>query len=192
MHRQIMLSSVYQLSTDDNERNAATDPANHLLWRANLEQRLDAEALRDALLAVAGRLDLSVGGPSLPLDEKNCRRTVYGQISRTKLDPTLALFDFPNPNMTSEQRMVTVGPMQRLYFMNNAFVAAQAKAVAERVEAVSPENQARISQAYRLLFGRAPTDAETRLGMEFLEKESQGWPQYAQILLSSAEFSSVN
>ena len=67
MHREIMLSETYQLSTDNDEKNFAKDPANRLLWRANLQQRLDVEALRDSLLAVSGDLDLSIGGPSIPL-----------------------------------------------------------------------------------------------------------------------------
>ena len=71
MHREIMLSATYQLSTDVDEKNLAQDPANHLLWRANLQQRLDAEALRDSLLAVSGELDPSMGGPPVPLGETN-------------------------------------------------------------------------------------------------------------------------
>nr|MDQ2899750.1 DUF1553 domain-containing protein [Acidobacteriota bacterium] len=192
MHREIMLSATYQLSTDRDEIAAARDPANRLLWRANLRPRLDIEALRDSLLAVSGQLDLKVGGPPAPLDDKNCRRTLYGLIGRTKLDPTLALFDFPNPNASSEQRMITLGPMQRLYFMNNSFVGLQAKALANRLAAKDSDDRARIARAYRLLFGRAPTNSETRMGLDFLAGNAQAWPQYTQVLLSSAEFSSVN
>ncbi|MDQ6664247.1 MAG: PSD1 and planctomycete cytochrome C domain-containing protein, partial [Acidobacteriota bacterium] len=86
MHREIMLSAVYQLSSGRDETAAAQDPANRLLWRANLRPRLDVEALRDSLLAVSGKLDLKIGGPPSPLDDKNCRRTLYGLIGRTKLD----------------------------------------------------------------------------------------------------------
>jgi hypothetical protein len=192
MHREIMLSATYQLSTEQDERNVAQDPANLLLWRANLQQRLDVEALRDSLLAVSGKLDLTVGGPPVDLCDTNSRRTIYATISRTKLDPMLTLFDYPNPNATSEQRMATVGPMQRLYFMNNSFVAIQAKALAERLAKAGEDDAARIRYAYRLLFGRLPTDEETRLGVEFLQGSGKGWPEYAQVLLSSAEFSSVN
>ncbi len=101
----------------------------------------------------------------------------------------LSLFDFPNPNNMSEQRTVTVGPMQRLYFLNNDFVMQGAKAVADRLDAGSDEGK--IVQAYRLLFGRPPTKPETGLGLDFLQK-SGAWQQYAQALLSSSEFSSVN
>jgi hypothetical protein len=190
MHREIMLSATYQLSTDSNDTNLAEDQANRLLWRANLQQRLDAEALRDSLLSVSGNLDCSIGGPPVPFGEKNFRRTVYALIGRTKPDPVMALFDFPNPNGTSEQRMVTVGPMQRLYLMNNGFVTAQARATAERVGVAGSDEDARIRRAYELLFGRPPTASEIALGTAFV-KES-GWAQYMQVLLSSAEFSSVN
>jgi hypothetical protein len=192
MQREMMLSATYQLSTRQEPANVAQDPSNRLLWRFNLRQRLDAEELRDALLAVSGKLDLSVGGPAAPLTDENRRRTVYAEIGRTKLNPVLALFDFPNPNMTAEQRMATVGPMQRLYFMNNGFVSAQAKALADRLASAANDDQERIAAAYRLLFGRAPTDGEIAMGREFLEKNGRAWQQYAQVLLGSTEFSSVN
>ena len=192
MHRAILLSAAYQSSTDMDDADYAKDPANRFLWRANLRQRLDVEALRDSLLAVSGQLDPTLGGPAEPLNEKNRRRTVYGLIGRTTLDPTLALFDFPNPNNIGEQRMVTVGPMQRLYFMNSPFMAAQARALAGRVEREAQGESDRIARAYRLLYGRRPKEAETALGLEFLKKDDGGWPAYAQMLLSAAEFSSVN
>ncbi|HWB98446.1 MAG TPA: DUF1553 domain-containing protein, partial [Bryobacteraceae bacterium] len=192
LHRQILLSATWQLSTDYNEKNASQDPGNRLLWRANLQQRLDIEALRDSLLAVAGNLDDKVGGPPQELSDKNRRRTIYGLISRTKLDATLALFDFPNPNNTSDQRMVTVGPMQRLFFMNNSFVAQQAKALAERVADGQSGDRARIERAYQLVYGRKPTGEEVQMGVDFLQKNREDWPQYTQVLLSSTEFLSVN
>jgi hypothetical protein len=190
LHREIVLSSVYQLSTDVVEANDAKDPGNRLLWRANLRQRIDAEELRDSLLAVAGRLDLTMYGPPKPLADTNCRRTIYGYVGRTKPDSTLALFDFPNPNNVSEQRMITVGPLQRLYFLNNEFVLQEANAVVDRLGHVSDERK--IGEAYRLLYGRLPTKTETNLGLEFLRGSSGAWPQYTQALFSAAEFSSVN
>ena len=193
LHRDIMLSATYALSSEDSAPNAAKDPDNRLLWRSNLRLRLDAEALRDSLLAVAGTLDRTIGGPPVELTANARRRTLYGYVGRTKPDATLALFDFPNPNTTSEQRMVTVGPLQRLYFLNNTFVMQQAKAVADRVNDDARSSDAeKIRKTYRLLFGRRPTKLETDLGLEFLERSKRSWPQYAQVLLSSSEFSSVN
>ncbi len=192
LHRRILLSAAWQLSTDYDEKDFNRDPGNRLIWRANMQQRLDIEALRDAMLSVAGNLDPKVGGPSEPLDDHNSRRTLYALISRTKLDSTLALFDYPNPNNTSDQRMVTVGPMQRLYFMNSSFVAREAKALADRLAAGQGGEAERIARAYRLLFGRAPTPAEVDLGARFLASHHEDWPQYAQVLFASTEFSSVN
>ena len=108
-------------------------------------QRMDAETLRDSLLFVAGNLDLQAGGPPAALDEKNRRRTVYGFVSRRKLDPMLALFDFPNPNSTSEQRVVTNVPLQRLFMMNSSFVEEQSAGLAKRLTGDDAE---RVRQAW--------------------------------------------
>jgi hypothetical protein len=192
LHREIMLSAAYSLSTKHSEAQAAADPENRLLWRANLNPRLDAESLRDSMLFVAGNLSPDSGGPPLPLDGDNTRRTVYGYIGRTTLDPMLSLFDFPNPNNTSEQRSVTLGPMQRLYFMNNEFVARQADAFAERIKRLASDDDERIRIAYRLAFGRPPSDNETQMVKNFLRAREGAWPQFSQALLTSAEFSSIN
>jgi hypothetical protein len=192
LHREIMLSATYALSTKHSEKHNRVDPENRLLWRANLISRLDAESLRDSLLIVAGRLSLESGGAPQPLDDTNTRRTIYGYVGRTALDPMLSLFDFPNPNNTSEQRSVTLGPMQRLYFMNNEFVARQADAFAERIKGMGQNDEERIRTAYRLAFGRAPSVHETRMSKDFLRASGGAWAQFAQALLTSAEFSSVN
>ncbi len=189
LHREIMLSSTYQLSTRHSEKNYAADAANRYLWRANLRPRLDAEALRDSLLAVAGTLDRTVGGAPVPFDDANRRRSVYGLVSRTTPDETLALFDFPNPNNTSEQRSVTAGPMQRLFFLNSSFVTKQSRLLAERLRG---DDRSRIREAYRLLYARTPLEPEVQYGLEFLQRSGGSWAQYAQALLSSSEFSSVN
>jgi hypothetical protein len=193
LHREIMLSATYALSTKLLDRNYEADPDNRLLWRANLKQRLEAESLRDSMLFVAGRLSQKGGGPPKPLDNaENTSRTVYGYIGRTTLDSTLALFDFPNPNNTADQRSVTLGPLQRLYFMNNDFVARQADALAERVKQSVASDEERIQYAYRLAFGRKPSSEETQMGKDFLRTSAGAWSQYAQVLLTSAEFASVN
>jgi hypothetical protein len=88
--------------------------------------------------------------------------------------------------------MVTVGPMQRLFFMNNSFVAQQAKALAERVADGQSGDRARIERAYQLVYGRKPTGEEVQMGVDFLQKNREDWPQYTQVLLSSTEFLSVN
>lgn len=101
----------------------------------------------------------------------------------------LTLFDFPNPNNTSEQRTVTAGPLQRLFFMNSEFVRVQAQALAGRLKGTDTE---KIDRAYRLLFARRPIDSEVAAGLEFLKNGGDAWAQYAQVLLGSSEFSAVN
>ena len=193
LHREIMLSSTYALSTERVAKNFEKDPDNRFHWRANLVQRLDAESLRDSILAVSGSLEPKIGGEPVKLAGENHRRTVYALISRVNPDRTLAVFDFPDPNNTSEQRAVTLGPLQRLYFLNSAFVSQQSQALARRIEKeAGPDDKARIQRAYRLLYGRSASDEEIALGLRFLRQGKDAWPQYAQVLLASAEFSSVN
>jgi hypothetical protein len=136
---------------------------------------------------VAGDLDPAMGGAPKPLSDENRRRTVYATVARTQQDAMLSLFDFPNPNSSAEQRSVTLGPMQRLYFMNNSFVERQAKTLAARLRGAT--GASKIDHAYRLLYSRLPSAEETRLGLDFLRQS--GWPQYTQVLLGSAEFTSV-
>ena len=169
--------------------SAAKDPENRMLWRANIRQRLDAESLRDAMLSVTGQLDRKMGGPPVKFKPDNLRRTVYGEVSRTRLDGMLSLFDFPNPNQLSDQRAVTVGPMQRLYFLNNSFVEAQAKAFADRLQQAAETDAARVRQAYLLAFSRPPSDEETRVALDFLRQAT--WPQYTQVVFASSEFGSL-
>jgi len=191
LHREIMLSATYQLSSDNNSANFAVDPDNRMLWRAN-RQRLDAEAMRDELLVVSGELDPSAGGsPALLSDERNHKRSVYGFVSRRKLDGTLALFDFPNPNLTAEKRISTATPLQQLFFLNSSFVEARAGALAKLVgTAVSPEE--RVRKTYRLVFGRDAKPEEVKIGAAFLASKPNGYRPYAQVLLSSNELLFVN
>ena len=194
MHREIMLSATYSLSTLQSAENNEKEPENRLLWRANVVQRLDIEALRDSLLAVAGNLDRSAGGPPKSIsDEKNTRRTIYGNVGRSSPDVTLSLFDFPDPNSLSEERVVTSGPLQRLFFLNSGFMARQAEALVRRLAREAGESdRARIERAYQLLYSRPASDNEIQLGLDFLKESGRSWPQYAQVLLSSTEFFSVN
>ena len=104
------------------------------------------------------------------LNDQNKRRTVYGFVSRRKLDPLLALFDFPNPNSTSEQRIETNVPLQRLFLMNSSFVEQQAAALAKRLTGTDAE---KLRQAYRILYGRAPAGGRTANGTRRL------WPRAA-------------
>jgi Protein of unknown function (DUF1553)/Protein of unknown function (DUF1549) len=195
LHREIMLSATYQLSSDFSEQNFNVDPDNRLYWRAN-HRRLDVEALRDSLLFVSGSLDDTMGGPSAELADDHKRRTIYASISRFKLNSTLTTFDFPDASITSEQRNITHVPLQRLFFLNSGLVWRQAELLANRLCAEGhTDDVAKIKKAYRMLYGREATDSEVRLGLDFLQEARKdstenptAWQQYAQVLLSSNEF----
>jgi hypothetical protein len=194
-----MLSAVYQTSTDEPKEAREKDGNNRLYSHFN-RQRLDAESIRDSILFVAGDLDLKeVGGPSKDFGPENMRRTVYCKVSRFRLNNYLQVFDFPNPSFTAEQRFSTNVPVQRLYFMNNDFVYDQAGKLAERV-LPKGSDEARIAEAYRLLYGRAPSKQEVDIGLAFLRTTPEklgnaingepvtAWKEYARVLLSANEF----
>jgi mono/diheme cytochrome c family protein len=169
LHREIMLSATYQLGTANSAADFEKDAGNRLYWRAT-ERRMTAEQIRDSVLFVTGSLDSKMGGPSAPLTPYYMRRTLYGRVSRYRLDEYLQLFDFPSASQSAEKRFSTNVPLQRLFFMNSDFMQQQAERLAERV-ASEPTDEARIRKAYRLIYGRAATPAEVTAGREFLASE---------------------
>ena len=195
LHREILLSAAYRQSSLHREAAAAKDPENRLLWRAN-RRRLDAEALRDSILAIAGTLSPDIGGDSVDLSTDARRRSVYGQVNRSKLDSMLALFDFPDPSLSSQQRAVTNVPSQKLFFLNSKLVWEQAGILADRVHGKGDRLDGHtIDRVYRLIFGRQATREEHSLALNFMETVEAGnnpptdpVRQYLQTLLSSNEF----
>ncbi len=169
LHRTIMLSSTYQLSADNDTANFAKDAGDRLYWRVE-RKRMDAEQIRDAVLMVAGNLDNALGGPSEDLTPAFTRRTVYGKVSRYKLDEYLQLFDFPSPNISAEKRFTTTVPLQRLFLMNSDFMQLESEELAKRV-ASEPDNRARIRKVYMLAYGRDPNEEEIKLGLDYLHAE---------------------
>lgn len=169
LHREIMLSSVYQLSTADDKVASDKDSGNRLYWRAN-RKRMDAEQVRDSILQVSGNLDNGLGGPSQDLTPDYKRRTIYGKVSRYKLDAFLQLFDFPSPNISAEKRFTTTVPLQRLFLMNSDFVQLEAEELAKRV-APEANNRARVRKMYNLVYGRDPNEQEVLLAIDYLKTE---------------------
>ncbi|RFC44832.1 MAG: Protein of unknown function DUF1553/DUF1549/Planctomycete cytochrome C [Verrucomicrobia bacterium] len=217
LHREIMLSATYQLSSDPDAANLASDPGNVLLWRMS-PRRLDIEAWRDSLLSIAGVLDPRVGGPSIDQTTPALkevagfnfftrmngmeadspggrRRTLYAIISRYAPNPTLTLFDFPEPNVTSDQRNFTTVPQQQLFVLNSPFMMEMSRAFAKRLETSATEDAERLRNAWALAYGRAPETRETAAALAFLQapaKPEPGdrlnrWEQLAHALLSSNE-----
>jgi hypothetical protein len=170
MHRLIMLSAVYQQSSNVSATALARDPDNRLFGRMN-RQRLDAEAIRDSLLFVSGRLDSTRGGP--PFTELTVpRRTLYLMSARTGANTSDfgRLFDRADPSLIVAQRGQSVVAPQALFFLNDPFVSSMAKALAARIVKDAPANsEGRIRYLYALTLGRAPTKAETELGVKRLQ-----------------------
>ncbi len=193
LHKQIMTATTYQLESQPNLENDKTDAANVYLWRGT-RKRLEIEDWRDTLLAASGNLDTKTGGPSFNLNDANAkRRTVYAKVSRHELDGLLRLFDFPDANVTADKRTVTTVPQQQLFALNSAFMVSQAQAFARRVETMGTTDEARVTAAYRIAYGRAPEKAEFDLALRFLklptttDDKLTRWQQYAQVLLASNE-----
>jgi Protein of unknown function (DUF1553)/Protein of unknown function (DUF1549) len=176
LHRLLMLSRTWQQSSTDNSSCRKVDPENRLLWRMN-RRRMDFESFRDSVLAVSGQLDLTTGGPPLPLFAQPSmrRRTVYGLIDRAQIPAALRAFDFANPEQHTPQRYLTTVPQQALFMMNNPFMAEQARALVARREVADEQNpQARINVLYRLVFGRAATTDELSLALQFIGEQTEG------------------
>lgn len=199
LHREILMSATYQQSSGFRAEAAEIDPENRLLWRMN-RRRLEVEPWRDAMLAVTGELDRTIGGPSSDLGGAgNRRRTIYGFVSRHQLNDLLRLFDFPDPNITSDKRSITTVPLQQLFVLNSEFMIQRAKALATRVNRDSAANdETRIKILFEALYSREPTSDELDLGTTFLKTATpassggnaiSAWEQYALALLGTNEFS---
>jgi hypothetical protein len=202
LHREIMLSAAYQLGSERDERNLSADADNRLLWHMN-RRRLDVEAWRDAMLAVSGKLDSAMGGPTVELSAgSNRRRTVYAKISRHNLDSLLRLFDFPDANITAERRTETTVPQQQLFVLNSPFAVEQAKALAARVQREANDDVGRVQRLFALAYGRPASADEIEIASRFLaagdlpdEKAAiklTRWERLAQVVLESNEFMYVD
>ncbi len=152
-------------------------------------RRLSVESYRDAVLAVAGRLDSTVGGQSIqPDDAGQRRRTLYSEVSRMDLNPLLARFDFPDPNAHSAKRVETTTPLQKLFLLNSPFLVQQSEALASRLDQRGGSYRSKIEAAYQWLYGREPSENEVHWGEEFVaDGTPEIWSQYVQMLLIGNE-----
>lgn len=190
--RRIVLSATWQQASADRPECRAVDPENRLWWRMD-RRRLDYEAMRDTLLAVSGRLNTALGGPSVQLYSPpfSDRRTLYGFVDRLNVPGLLRTFDFPSPDATSPKRDETTVPPQALFLMNHPLVQELAEQLVQRAEvANAPDLPGKVRALYRLVYGRAPTDEEIQLAAQYLglpDEAAARWPWYAQALLMSNE-----
>ncbi len=200
--RAVVLSRTYRQGSTADAAALAADPENRLFGRAN-RRRLEAEAIRDTVLSVSGQLDLARGGPTFAMSlaadygykATSNRRSVYLPQFRNALPEMLEVFDAADPStVTGRRNSGTVAP-QALYMMNSPFVLDQSKHAAARLLAEKhADDAARLTRAYRLALGRAPTAGERAVAARFLEgkAEKDAWAALFHALFASAEFRYAN
>ena len=218
LHRSIMLSNTYQLSTDGDAKNFQVDSGNIHYWRFD-RRRLDAESLRDTLLMLGGSLDLSRPGPH-PFPEPSkwrytahhqfndvCypsdHRSVYLMVQRLHAHPYLSLFNGADPSLSTPIRDSSTVSMQALYLLNSAFVHQKANGFANSLLNASNVSQDRIESAYLRVFGRRPTDDEVAKCTAFIDRyvqsleaegvpidrrEVEAWSSLVRALFAANEF----
>ncbi len=219
--RRLVLSRTYQQASSYDAASFLRDPENRLLWRMP-KQRLEAEAIRDAMLAVTGELNLSPAEGSLvatvigdrpialigldkrlPADlDGSLHRSIYLPVIRDRLPDVLALFDFAEPSLVTGNRDQTNVPVQALYLMNSSFVLARADSLASRLVKQRDTMEGRITEAFRLCFAREPRADELQRALVFLKRqqpvgdgsldESLLLASFCQALLATAEFRNLD
>ena len=212
VHRLILRSAVYRQSSAPRAEGTARDADNHLLWRYPL-RRLDAEAIRDAMLSISGELDPQAGGPYVPtkrtaegdviVDEADVgarRRSVYLQQRRTDVASLLEVFDAPSIVVNCTQRMPTTQPLQSLGLLNSRFARLRAAAFAKRIALeAGDETAARIERAFLIAYGRPPAPAERIAATSFIAAQpaeypgqadavEKSWTDFCNMLLASNAF----
>lgn len=216
LHKEIMLSSAWQMSSAHNEANAKVDPENKLQWKF-ARRRLEGEAVRDSMLQVAGRLNTKMYGapvfPPLPAgvvtrggwktneETSNAdRRSVYVFVRRNTRYPMFDAFDMPDTHESCARRNVTVNPAQSLELMNSRLVNEWSRSLAQRVRNDAGQTtDGMLDRAFRLAFQRTPREAERSDAKAFLAKQTQltgseenAWQDLCQTLLNSNEFLYIN
>jgi Protein of unknown function (DUF1553) len=205
LHKLILMSGAYKQVSTSIEANATVDVDNRYLWRQN-RRKLEAEAVRDSILAVAGKLDLTPGGPSFrdfviekpehsphyqyhlhdPEDPKSHRRAIYRFVVRSKQQPFMAALDCADPSLAVDKRNQTQTPQQALALLNNKLAVAMARHFASRVDKLGTTDAERVTVAVRLALGRAPT-AKERDALAAYAKEF-GLANACRVILNLNEF----
>lgn len=200
IHRLILTSSVYRQSSQFDEADAAIDPENQYYWRFE-PRRLEAEAIRDSILACSGLLDRTMYGPGT-LDETMLRRSVYFTVKRSQMIPSMQLFDMPEPLVSIGARASTITGPQALWFMNGPVVRRAAEGYAARLEGPAEESlDAAVREAFLVALSREPTSEEVEHWRGLIEADIAEYTakgnvnsrkvaltNFCQLLLSSNEF----
>jgi hypothetical protein len=207
MHRLMMLSSTYRSSSVADQESLRKDPANHYLSRMN-RRRLDGDTIRDTILAVAGTLNLKMGGvgvippltreeilaarmpelwPANPDASEHTRRSIYLQMKRSMTLPMLQIFDAPDTASSCARRESSTVAPQALALMNSEFSAAQAERFAARIRKQAGEDlEAAVNAGWELAFGRPPSSEERRTALEYLRRNSL--PRLCLLMFNMSEF----
>jgi len=205
LHRLIVTSSVYRQESAQNAASEAIDADNQFLWRMN-RRRLEAEEIRDAILAVSGKLNGEMGGPGFylfelektehsphyeyykfdPEDVRSHRRSIYRFIVRSQPDPFMTTLDCADSSQSTPRRHETLTALQALSLLNNRFNLAMARHFAERLQAEGLSTDARVARAFLLVTGRASTDEERRSMTAYADQ--YGLPALCRLLFNLSEF----
>jgi hypothetical protein len=201
LHKKIVMSYVYGQSANFSQDKSQVDAENRLYWRCT-PRRLEAEPIRDSLLKVSGLLDTTMFGKGT-LDPLMKRRSIYFQIKRSKLIPTMQLFDSPEPLVGQGARPSTIISPQALMFMNNDQIRAAAMSLAGKLEA--EVNSQAVMLGYQTVIGRAPSLREKQEILAFITKQEESYREvgrndarklaladFAQVLFGLNEFVYVN
>ena len=205
IHRLIVTSATYRQSSAMHEHGRAVDADARLLWRC-VPRRLEAEVIRDAMLAVAGNLNLKMGGPGFDLFDpsdnyvkvynsrtkfgpEEWRRMIYQAKPRMQLENTFGVFDCPDAGQIVPRRTSSVTPLQALNLLNSPFILQQAEALATRVEREAKDN-AQIERAFQLALNRPPASEEVMAARKLVDEH--GLPALCRALLNASEFLYVN
>ena len=212
MHRLLLKSAAYRQTSGLQPKAFEIDPENRLAWRHRIE-RLDAESMRDAMLAISGQLDRQFGGPYVAtsrndsgevlVDSKGAganRRSVYLQQRRTQTLSLLNVFDSPTIVFNCVERPASTMPLQSLSLLNSQFVVQQARHFAERLEREAGASAgARVAHAFLLALARGPSEEEMRVSLDFIKTqggvyggqagaELTAWSDFCQMMLASNPF----
>jgi hypothetical protein len=210
LHRLIVTSAVYRQDSRSDSAAAAVDAEDRWLWRQH-RRRLDAESVHDAILQIAGRLDTTMGGPSVqqftlgpgvhvtPVVDYTrydwdgpgaSRRSVYRFLFRTLPDPFFDVLDAADASQLTAVRNESTTPLQALTLLNNAFVLRQCAHFARRLEARAPDPEGQIKTAFALAYSRAPATGEIALLAGYARRH--GLANLCRLIVNSNEFLYVN
>ena len=222
MHRMIVLSSTYRMSTEYNVRAAEVDPENHLLWRAS-RRRLEAESLRDAIVALSDDLDFTMGGSILDVKDRAYvantrrrgaidydinRRAVYLPVVRSSLYDVFTAFEFADPSVAIGDRGASVVAPQALFMMNGSIVLRHTRRMADRLlERKDLDDSGRVRDTYERVLSRPPKPEEIDRALTFIanienalgdgaaspdERRARAWQSFCKAMVGSNEFLYLN